>query len=146
MSNQRASVLAIDHGEKRTGFAVADALRIGVEPLGVHHGAGDGEELLDYVERLMHDRDVECIVVGYPFNMDGTSGPRTKAVDAFLARLAERLPGVPLVRRDERLSTKEAEDALREAGHHGKERKARRDSWSAMVILRDWIRAGEPRS
>jgi hypothetical protein len=33
---------------------------------------------------------------------------------------------------------------LRESGHHGSERKARRDSWSALVLLRDWIDSGEP--
>ena len=49
-----------------------------------------------------------------------------------------------VTRQDERLSTKEAEALLRDAGHFGEERKARRDSWSALVILRDWIAAGEP--
>jgi RNase H-fold protein (predicted Holliday junction resolvase) len=33
---------------------------------------------------------------------------------------------------------------LKEAGHHGEDRKARKDSMSAVVILRDWIEAGEP--
>lgn len=141
----RGSVIGIDHGEKRTGFAVVDALRIAIEPLDVHHGPGDGDALIDEVAQLIDERTVECLVVGYPYNMDGSAGPRAAAVDAFIARLERRFPHLAIVRRDERLSTKEAEDELRQAGHHGAARKARRDSWSARVILRDWIRAGEPR-
>jgi len=46
---------------------------------------------------------------------------------------------------DERLSTKSAEELLRETDLSPEERRARRDSISALVILRDWIAAGEPR-
>ena len=46
-----------------------------------------------------------------------------------------------MVAQDERLSTKEAEELLRDAGHRGREARQMRDSWSALVILRDWLRA-----
>ena len=137
------SVLAIDHGTKRTGFAVADGLRITVTPLEVYHGPGDGEGLLDHLAGLAEDRDLETILVGEPLNMDGSSGPRAADVANFVARLRERLPSVKVAIVDERLTTKEADARLTEAGHYGKDRKARRDSWSAAILLEDWIRAGE---
>lgn len=139
------SALAIDHGEKRTGFAVADPTRIVTQPLDVYHGPGSSTGLLDHVQGLLDDRSVDTFVVGYPYNMDGTLGGRSKSVEAFIATLQARFPMMAIIRQDERLSTKEAEELLREAGYHGKERKARKDSWSALVILRDWIGAGEPR-
>ncbi len=120
-----ASVLAIDHGTKRTGFAVADALRITVTPLSAYHGAGDGEGLLDHIAGLAEERALETILVGEPLNMDGSQGPRAADVAKFVARLRERLPAVEVTLVDERLTTKEAESRLREAGHHGEERKAR---------------------
>ena len=46
---------------------------------------------------------------------------------------------------DERLTTKEAESRLVEAGHTGARRKAAKDAWSAAVLLEDWVRSGEPR-
>lgn len=139
------SLLAIDHGTKRTGFAVADALRASIEPLEVFHGAGDGQGLIDRVVELAGERSMEAIVVGYPYAMDGSEGPRARDVATFCERLGERVPDVEIVRVDERLTTKEAEMRLVEAGHVGQARKARRDSWSAAVLLEGWILAGEPR-
>ena len=75
--------------------------------------------------------------------MDGSAGGRARLVDAFIEKLQRRLPGIPCVRQDERLTTKEAEERLRKAGHHGPARKARRDSWSAWVLLEDWLRSEE---
>ena len=145
MTGIRGSVLAIDHGEKRTGFAIADERRIVAQPLDVWHGSGDSDDLLEHIDTLLADRRVGAFVVGYPLNMDGSEGPRARAVGAFVERLRRRFPGVVVVKRDERLTTKEAEQLLREAGHHGADRRSRRDSWSALVILRDWLEAGEPR-
>ncbi len=138
----KRAAIAIDPGTKRTGFAVADALRISVQPLEVMQGPAS--EVPTYVKRLLDERDVAHIIVGYPLHMDGKKGARAKDVDGLIEGLRERFPAVKIVPCDERLSTKEAEDRLREAGHHGAERKKRRDSWSAAVILEDWIRAGEP--
>jgi putative pre-16S rRNA nuclease len=137
--------IAIDHGTKRTGFAVTDPLRISIEPLDLFRGDGAGEELLDFIAGLLADRSVGVFVVGWPLNMDGSTGPRARDVQAFYERLGTRFPGIELARVDERLSTKEAEARLAEAGYRGAARKARRDSWSAVVLLEDWIRAGEPR-
>ena len=142
---RRGAAIAIDHGEKRSGFAVADPLRIATEPLGVWHGRGDAEELLEHVASLLEERDVSTLVVGYPLNMDGSAGGRARSVDAFVARLAARFPELAIVRQDERLTTKAAEELLRETGVRPSERRALRDSFSALVILRDWIAAGEPR-
>jgi len=134
------SVLAIDHGERRTGFAATGPRRIAAHPLEAWSGPGDSTALLERVAELAAEREVATIVVGLPLNMDGSEGPRAAAVRVFLARLSERLPGVEVVAQDERLSTKEAEELLREAGHLRAELRARRDSWSALVILRDWLR------
>jgi RNase H-fold protein (predicted Holliday junction resolvase) len=44
-----------------------------------------------------------------------------------------------VVLHDERLTTKAAVELLVESGHTGVDRKSRRDSWSALVLLRDWL-------
>ena len=140
----RGGALAIDHGTKRTGFAIADPLRIALQALEAFHGPGASAELLDHVGRLLEERTVTTFVVGFPYDVDGGEGGRARDVGAFTERLHARFPAVAIVRYDERLTTKAAEDLLREAGHHGKARKERRDSWSALVLLRDWIESGEP--
>ena len=143
--DRKAGVLAIDHGTKRAGFAVVDALRIAARALEGWRGKGDGEELLDHVARLLEDRDVSVLLVGLPISMDGSEGPRAADVRAFASRLAARFPGCDVVLHDERLTTKTAEEMLREMGAGIEELRARKDSFSALVLLRDWIAAGEPR-
>ena len=141
---RRKGVLAIDHGSKRCGFAAADPERIAVRPLHVWEGSGAGDGLLDHVGELVEERDVDTLLVGFPFNMDGSLGPRAAQVSAFMERLRARFPGLRVLAQDERLSTVEAEELLRAEGYDWRERKRLRDSWSALVILRDWIAAGEP--
>lgn len=140
----KRGVLAVDHGTKRTGFAVADPLRITAAPLEVWEGRGDAPELIDRVAELCAERDVGVFVVGMPFNMDGTEGGRAADVRAFCTKLAERFPTAKVIPWDERLTTKEAEALLREAGIAPKDRKSERDAWSALVILRDWLESGAP--
>ncbi|HIG12396.1 MAG: Holliday junction resolvase RuvX [bacterium] len=140
------AALAIDHGTKRTGFASTDPLRIATRPLEVFEGDGDGQALLERAAHLAREHGADTLVVGLAYNMDGSLGPRAEETLAFMRALMAHLPACRVIPCDERLSTKEAEELLREAGHHGAERRARRDSWSALVLLRDWIEAGEPQT
>jgi putative Holliday junction resolvase len=140
----RGGALAIDHGTKRTGFAFADALRISLNALEPFHGPGDSPALLEHLARLCAERSVAILVVGLPLNMDGSEGPRAAEVRAFGERLRARFPTLALEFADERLSTKEAEELLRESGLRGEKARALRDSFSALVVLRDWVRAEKP--
>lgn len=137
----RGAAIGIDHGAKRSGFASVDALHISVTPLGTCEAAGDSSELLDYVEQLVSERVIASLVVGMPFNMDGSEGPRAGAVRNFMRALSERFPGIAVVAQDERLTTKAAEERLRDSGLSQAKRRKARDSWSAVVILEDWIRS-----
>ena len=139
-------VLAIDLGAKKSGFAVADPQRIVSQPLDVVHAPEHSAELVDAIAALLAERDVTTLLVGLPVHLDGSDSGRARASRTFAARLGERFPEVEVIAYDERLTTKEAEALLREAGFTGREARKRRDSWSALVLLRDWIESGEPRS
>jgi putative Holliday junction resolvase len=78
------------------------------------------------------------IVVGLPLNMNGTPGPMSQKVDAFVAKLRERM-GVPVITWDERLSTMMAERVLLEADMSRRRRKAVRDKVAAQVILQGFL-------
>lgn len=134
-------VLAVDHGTKRTGFAFADALGITRTPLEAFHGAGDSVELLDHIAGLLRERDFATLVVGLPLHADGSEGSRCAEVRAFLARAGERFPEFALATVDEHGTSKAAEERLGEAGYSWREGKSLRDSWAALVILEDWLRA-----
>ena len=142
MSAVKRSALAIDHGERRCGFAVVDPLRLSVTPLAAWTDAANGPKLLDHIARLLEERDVDTFVIGLPCNMDGSEGPRAAEVRAFAQRLGDRFPRVRAAFVDERLTTKAAEDLLRDAGIPPRQRKAHKDSFSALVLLREWVESG----
>ena len=106
--------------------------------------AGESDELLDFIAGLLREREVDTFLIGMPFNMDGSEGGRAGDVRKFSERLAARFEGIRICLWDERLTTKAAEDLLREEGYSGKQAKGKKDSWSALVLLRDWIESGEP--
>lgn len=142
--SSKAAVLAVDHGTKKTGFASTDALRTAEWPLDCWHGPGDSDDLITHIGELVEERSAGTVLVGLPLNMDTTEGGRAKEVRVFIERVRARLDGVLVLAWDERLTTRSAEDLLHEAGFHGDDMKSRRDSWSALVLLRDWIETGEP--
>ena len=86
----KKGALAIDHGSKRTGFAAVDALRVAPTPL--ETVAGGNAETLEAMERLLTERDVTHVIVGYPLNMDGSKGGRAAEVDRFVERMRARFP------------------------------------------------------
>jgi putative Holliday junction resolvase len=137
------SALALDLGTKRCGMAVTDALRLSLQPLSAcPYGLAD-VRLDEAIEALFVERDIRTLVLGLPLDMDGGEGRSAVAVRSCGARLALRFPRLRVTYQDERLSSKEAEELLRELGLGGRKGRSERDSASAVVILRDWIRAGE---
>ena len=79
-------------------------------------------------------RDIGGLVLGLPFNMDGTEGPRCQSTRAF-ARNLTRLSDLPVGYWDERLSTVAAQRALLEADTSRKRRSEVIDHVAAGYIL-----------
>jgi putative Holliday junction resolvase len=87
---------------------------------------------------VIEEKEVERIVVGLPFHMDGRPGDHHDEVLAFVALLEDRF-GLPVETIDERLTTVQAERALEQAGLSRKKRKARVDQMAAQLILQAWL-------
>jgi putative holliday junction resolvase len=132
-------VLAIDPGDKKCGFATSDALGLVNTPLAALRHEGREEELFRHIETLLGERDIATLVVGLPLNLDGSAGERALLTRGLVARLQQRFPALDVQEWDERLTTKEAESRLRELGRKGRAIRAERDSWSALVLLEDWL-------
>ncbi len=123
-SRRSGRVLGLDLGDARIGVAISDPERRVAVPHGtIRVGQPPGE--LKAVAALVHDLGVAVVVVGHPRSMSGASGPRAQQAEAFAEALAPSV-GVPVELQDERLSTAEAERALREAGVTGPATTSRR--------------------
>lgn len=130
--------LAVDYGDRRTGLAVCDALGITVSPL-PRIEARDQAVLVEAITRLVAAEELDRIVIGLPLNMDGTEGDRAQRTRQFVNALRTALPDTPMALWDERLTSVEANDLLRDLGIHGRARKERLDSAAAAILLRAWL-------
>jgi putative Holliday junction resolvase len=130
-------LLALDLGEKRVGVAVSDELLITVRPLPFIRRT-NWKQLLVAVADLLQGFDAQALVIGLPLNLDGTESEA--AVEARrLAGNFELSLKVPVYLQDERLTSREAEEALRTGGHSRSELTNLVDGEAAAIILRDFI-------
>jgi putative holliday junction resolvase len=127
------AIAGLDLGDKTIGVAISDLRRQVATPVEVIRREKftiDAAKLLT----LLQARGASAIVLGLPLNMDGSSGPRVQATQAF-ARNLEKLTDMPITFWDERLSTVAAERALLEADTSRKRRKEVIDQVAAGYIL-----------
>jgi putative Holliday junction resolvase len=142
VSGQAApTVLAFDYGLKRIGVAVGNVLTATAEPLQVLR-ARQGEPEWTEIDRCIAAWHPSILVVGVPYNMDGTVGGLTERARSFAAALGSR-SGLAVEMIDERLSSREAEETLRQKRRDGSlARRVRRediDMGAACVLLQQWL-------
>lgn len=129
-------VLGLDLGDARIGVAISDPERTLAVPLGTI--ATGAPQDLKAIRTLVTENDVTRIVVGHPISMSGARGPRAQHAEEFAGALRSFLE-LPVDLHDERLSTVEADRALREAGASGRERRRVVDRSAAAIILQAWL-------
>jgi len=130
-SGQR--LLGLDIGKKTIGLALSDrGLKI-ASPLKILYRTKftlDANTLL----RMIDAESIGGLVLGWPLNMDGSTGPRCDSVRDFAHALL-RFRDIPIALQDERLSTKAVESAMVAANMTRAKRAARRDALAACWIL-----------
>ncbi len=130
-------VLGLDYGTKRIGVAVSDELGMTAQGLTVIERKNKKKDL-EALSHYVRTYGVEKIVVGYPLRLDGTAGIQCEKVDRFIHALEAAFP-LPVIRRDETLTTKEAEEVLRTANVRPQKRKALVDKIAAAMILQGYL-------
>jgi putative Holliday junction resolvase len=129
-------VLGLDLGDARIGVAISDDDRRLAVPLGTVRTGAPAD--VRAIAALVREQAVTAIVVGHPRSMSGDVGPAAAKAERFAEALASGLE-VPVALQDERLSTVEAERALRAAGIGGGARRGVVDRTAATVILQAWL-------
>lgn len=130
-------ILGLDYGEKRIGVAVCDELGMTAQGLAVIERK-DKKRVLSAIAHYVQTYDVEKIVIGYPLRLDGTAGIQCEKVDRFILSL-ESAFSIPIIRWDETLTTKDAEEILRTAHVRAEKRKAVVDKIAAGMILQGYL-------
>lgn len=142
-AGREGRVVAVDYGRRRIGVASSDPSGTLVSPRATVANADPPTEPPDELLRLLREIEPVEIVVGIPLEMDGTSGEMAGETRDFAGELRTEVE-VPVVEWDERLTTEQARDFLREGGgsptRRGRE-KGRLDRAAAAVLLRRYLAA-----
>lgn len=141
MSGTPQVILAFDFGTKRLGVASGDTLTRTARALTT---LDCGNDTLPWtaIDKLVREYQPSQLVVGLPWNMDGTPTLLTDASRAFAAELKARY-NRPVALVDERLSSREAESQLRDARASGMKKRrnthADVDMIAARILLEQWL-------
>jgi len=130
-------VMALDVGDVRIGVALSDETGTLASGLVTVKSVGPRRDA-QAVAALAREHGVGEIVVGLPLRLDGSIGSQAEKVVAFTERL-RRLLRLPVITRDERLTSVAAGDRLAEAGVKRGDRKARLDQAAAALILQEHL-------
>jgi putative holliday junction resolvase len=124
-------------GKKRIGVAVCDELQMTARGHSVLTRTS-AEKLQRDVQNLIEEFDASALIIGLPLNFDGTESAGATEAREIAAQFTEIL-SIPVFLQDERLTSREAEEILRERGYDWREIKKLVDKEAAAIILRDFL-------
>lgn len=140
MADDASPVLGFDFGRRRIGVAVGSRTSGAASPIECVT-CRDGHPDWDAVGRLISEWHPAILIVGLPYNSDGSESDMSRAARRFGHRLGARF-GLPIAFVDERLSSREAARVLaerRRQGHRRRIRKGDVDEMAAAIILQNWL-------
>lgn len=140
-----ARIVALDVGDATIGVAATDELCLAAHPVTTLRRGASIKADVAAAARLIEELGAAEVVVGLPLGCDNEEGKQALKVKDFCVRLARRLR-VPLVYRDERFSTREAEEMMVKAGVSRARRRRRIDQEAAAVILESYLRDGSSKN
>jgi putative Holliday junction resolvase len=133
-------ILAIDYGKKRTGIAVTDPLQIIASGL----TTVDSMKLRAWLTEYFLKEEVDKVIIGLPFALDGSETDGTKPVKDFIRLFKKDHPKMPIETVDEQFTSKIASKVLVESGLKKKNRQNKRllDEVAATIMLQEYLAGG----
>ena len=129
--------MALDYGKVRIGIAMSDPMGIIANGLETYTCKDESSDI-EHIAKLIKDNDVDTVVLGLPYNMNGTSGEMVSVVKAFGEKLGANVDA-KIVYLDERLTSLSAERLLIEADVRREKRKQVIDKLAATIILQNYL-------
>jgi putative Holliday junction resolvase len=130
--------LGVDLGSKRIGIAVSDRDGTVATPITTLQRTRDRQATHRQIADLVAEWEVEVVVVGVPYGLDGGIGPAARAALDEVEGLRDAV-GVPVDTYDERLTTVTAQRSIVEMGLSAEARRRVVDQLAAAVMLQAWL-------
>lgn len=132
-------ILGIDYGETRTGFAITDALNITVQGLETLSSNGNDKNILKKIDEYLSIYEIDTIVLGMPYNMDGTKSQRAELTEKFIHKLKCKYNKLKIEYIDERLTTVAAHKTMNFLDVNKHKKRSIVDTISAIYILETYL-------
>ncbi len=131
--------MALDYGSKAIGVAISDELRLTARPLTtIRRRRQSRNQIIAQIKTLLEEYEATELIIGLPLKMDGTTGEAAERVNAFIVALQKAI-SIPVIAQDERLTSHEADEMMRELGFDLHQRKEKSDEYAAAIILREYL-------
>lgn len=134
------TVMGFDYGKTRIGVAIMNTLT-GIPTPQSTINARDGAPDWTAINRCLNEWKPARLVVGMPRKLDGSDSAMQEPIERFIRQLAGRY-NLPVDVVSEQLSSREAEQRLKQARQAGRKRKIRKDEIdqvAATIILESWM-------
>lgn len=135
-------IMGLDYGSKTVGVALSDLLHITANSFEVIRRPNeiDLKTTIERIVQIVKEQEVERVVLGLPKNMDNSEGESAQKVRKFKEKLEKEIT-IPVVLWDERLTTVESHNMMREAGMNWKKRNQVVDKVAATLILENYMQS-----
>ncbi|MDJ0588893.1 MAG: Holliday junction resolvase RuvX [Pleurocapsa sp. MO_226.B13] len=134
---ERVAALGLDVGKKRLGVAGCDGTGLIATGLTTIYRTSFAEDIRQ-LQEIIKEREVEILVIGMPYTLDGSVGFQAKQVQKFAHKIAKILQ-LPIEYVDERLTSVEAEARLKASKKFSTRNKGAIDRQAAAIILQQWL-------
>ena len=128
-------LMGIDFGEVRIGIALSDPLQIISQPFLV---IPNNDNTISEIQKIVKTEEVEKIILGLPLNLDGEDTKKTLEVREFSKILKDKVD-VPVIFWDERYTSVEANEKLKQMGYSIAESRKVIDKVAASIILKSYM-------
>ena len=128
-------ILGIDYGDSRVGVAISDALGFTAQGLETITHNGNDKILLKKLDEILLKYDVDTIVLGMPYSMNGAKSTRAEITEKFLHKLKCKYNKIKIETIDERLTTVSAHKTMNFLDINKHKKKNIVDTISAVYIL-----------
>lgn len=132
-------ILGIDYGDSRVGIAITDPLGFTAQGLETIAHNGNDKIVLKRLDEIMVQYEIDTIVVGMPFNMDGTKTIRAEVTEKFLHKLKCKYNKIKIETIDERLTTVAAHKTMNFLDINKHKKRSIVDTISAVYILETYM-------
>ena len=128
-------ILGIDYGDSRVGLAITDPLGFTAQGLETISHKGNDKIVLRRLDEIFNEYEVDTIVIGMPYNMNGTKSFRAEVTEKFIHKLKCKYNKKKIEIMDERLTTVEAHRTMNLLNVNKNKKKMIVDTISAVYIL-----------